>query len=268
MAESEIHKFLHHLDVLKCNHGGVVELPSTVKDRKVYIIEDLRPVCDWDLLNPCYVQKCPSGCKKIVKINKGLARDDVLKLDAIPLLGNLEADTDKGGVVKWDKSLSAQLAYAEGYFTKMYKDTKGIPTVGIGFNLKKDDAKKRIEELGLNYNDVLSGKQELTDAQIQKLFADDQVIAENNVRKQIPGFDSLDETRQRALTDGAFNLGSYTHFPNFVKAVNAGDWETAAKEIGKGPNGKGDSLWVRQVGNRARRIVAQIRGDVVYGAPQ
>lgn len=265
---ADVHKILHHLDIIKCNHGGIVEVYTTVKERLSEIQDDLRILTDQDLLKRCYVQSCPSGCKKIVSITLGLSKDLVLKGDAIPLIGNLEAVTDKAGIVKWDKTLSSQLGEAEGRFKSMYKDSVGVPTIGQGFNLIKDNAKKRIEALGLNYNDVLSGKTPIDDAQIDTLFADDTVIAQNSARKTFPNFDSMSETHQKALTDATFNMGSFAKFPNFVKQMKAGNYNAAAKELSVGADGKSKSKWLTQVGKRAERIIAQIRGDEAYGAPQ
>lgn len=263
-----IHKYLHHYDILKCNHGGIVELITTVKDRGTYIEENLRPVCDQDLLRYAYIQGCGTGCRRITAITAGLAKDTELKGGVIPLLGNLQATTDKGGTVTWDRSLSAQVAAGEGKFYKMYKDSVGVPTIGIGFNLLKDNAASRINALGANYKDVLAGKEALTDAQIETLFQDDMRIAEASAKRSITSWDTLSPDRQKALTDMTFNLGSFTGWPSFVKAANAGDWAKAAKEAGTASDGKSPSKWVTQVGNRAKRIIAQIRGDEVYGAPQ
>lgn len=263
-----VHKVIHYLDVLKCNHGGFVELFNTVKEHNVEIESTLRVVTDQDLLKRASIDGCPSNCKRIIAIPVGLAKDFVIKGGEIPVLGNLQATTDKEGTVTWDSSLIAQLAVGEGRFKSMYVDSVGVPTLGVGFNLIKDGAKKRIEALGLDYAKVKDGTQSLTDEQIDTLFADDRVIAENNVRRDVPGFDSLDSDRQKALTDMAFNLGSLHNFPNFVKAVNAGDWSQAAKEAGSNKAGTGPSKWVQQVGRRAKRIIAQIKGDNAYAVPQ
>ena len=263
-----VQKILHYLDVLKCNHGGFVELFKTVKEHQVEIHPSDRVVTDQDLLKRASIDGCPSNCKKIVSIEVGLAKDFTIDKGEIPVLGNLSATTDKKGTVTWDNSLVSQLAVGEGRFHSMYKDSVGVPTVGVGFNLIKDGAKKRIEALGLDYNKVLSGEQSLTDEQIDTLFADDRVIAENNVKRDVPGFDNLDPTRQKALTDMAFNLGSLHNFPNFVKAVNAGDWSKAAREAGLNKKGNGPSKWVTQVGRRAKRIIAQIKGEEAYAEPQ
>lgn len=265
---ADLYKVLHHLDILKCNHGGVVEVYTTVKERRTEVEDDLRVLTDQDLLHRCYVQSCPTGCHNIVSITVGLARDLVVKDDAIPLLGNLEAVTDKAGIVTWDKSLSSQLAEEEGRYHKMYLDSVKVQTIGQGFNLRKDGAKARIEALGLDYNKVYDGTQSINDAQIDTLFADDTTIAQTSARREFPGFDSMSEARQNALTDGTFNLGSFTNFPKFKANMNAGDYRAAARELAVGKDGKSKSKWLTQVGKRAERIIAQIRGDEVYAAPQ
>jgi GH24 family phage-related lysozyme (muramidase) len=265
---ADLFKVLHHLDILKCNHGAVVEVYTTVLDRRSEIEDDLHILTDQDLLKRCYVQACPSGCRKIVSITLGYSKDLVLKDDAIPLLGNLEAVTDKQGIVKWDNSLSSQLAEEEGRYHKMYLDSVKVQTIGQGFNLKKDGAQRRIEALGLDYQKVFDGTQTIDDSQIDTLFADDTTIAQTSARKEFPGFDSMSEARQNALTDGTFNLGSFTNFPKFKAYMNAGDYKSAARELAVGADGKSKSKWLTQVGKRAERIIAQIRGDEVYAAPR
>ncbi len=264
----ELYKVLHHLDILKCSNGGIVELYSTVLERHDEIEDDLRILTDQDLLHRCYVQGCSLKCRHITSITLGLSRNLVLKADAIPLIGNLEAVTDKGCIVKWDNSLSSQLAEEEGRFKKMYKDSVGVPTIGQGFNLIKDGAKARIQALGLNYNNVVNGTQSIDDSQIDTLFNDDTTIAQNSARNEFPGFDSFSDEQQKALTDGTFNLGSFHNFPSFVKNMNAGNYKAAANDLATGKDGKSKSKWLTQVGKRAERIIAQIRGDNVFAAPQ
>ncbi len=64
--------------------------------------------------------------------------------------------------------LKAQLIKHEGKRSKVYKDSEGVPTIGVGFNLKRSDAKAKIEALGLDYTKVLSGDQELTDPKLTR----------------------------------------------------------------------------------------------------
>ena len=69
--------------------------------------------------------------------------------------------------------LKQQLIKHEGKKHKVYKDTEGIPTIGVGFNLTRSDAKAKITALGHNYDKILAGEASLTDEQIDKLLTDD-----------------------------------------------------------------------------------------------
>jgi len=51
------------------------------------------------------------------------------------------------------------IAEAEGKRTCMHHDSLGIPTIGIGFNLKRSDAPSLINGVGANYNKVLAGSE-------------------------------------------------------------------------------------------------------------
>ncbi|MCC6558862.1 MAG: glycoside hydrolase family protein [Polyangiaceae bacterium] len=265
---ADLHKVLHIYDIVTCSNGGVADLIGGVVERRSEVQEVLRILTDTDLLGPVRIYRCSEGCKRVVTISQGRAKDLELQGGAIPILGNLDAVSDKGCTVKWDSSLAAQLAMAENRKKHVYIDSEGHPTVGIGFNLDKGTAKDQLSKLGLDIEDVKSGKVDLTDEQIDTLFAEDAKTAQDSVKKSIPDFDSLSEARQKALTDMAFNLGSLTGWPKFVEAVNAGDFDAAAKAAGTGKDGTSPSRWVTQVGDRAKRIIAQIKGDEAYAAPQ
>lgn len=55
-------------------------------------------------------------------------------------------------------SIQNMVAQAEGNKPCMYVDTAGHPTIGIGFNLDRGDARSIITSLGLNYDNVRAGK--------------------------------------------------------------------------------------------------------------
>ena len=55
-------------------------------------------------------------------------------------------------------SLVERLKKHEGVKNKVYMDSVGIPTIGVGFNLNREDAPQKIKALGLDYNLVKSGK--------------------------------------------------------------------------------------------------------------
>ena len=143
----------------------------------------------------------------------------------------------------------------EGRYARVYRDPRGIPTIGIGFNLTRGDARARLQALGLDYQKVLDGQQTLTDAQIDSLFADDLDAALNAARdpNRIRVFDSLTDARKFVIVDMIFNLGvgGFDGFVRMKAAVNAEDYGEAARQMQ-------DSDWYRQVGQRARDDVARM----------
>jgi GH24 family phage-related lysozyme (muramidase) len=145
----------------------------------------------------------------------------------------------------------------EGWHAAAYSDSLGIPTVGVGFNLRRGDARAKIGALGLDYEKVLRCEQALSSEQIETLLAQDIRTAASAAAALVPGWPALGSARRRALTDMAFNLGAagLARFSRFLAAVNDGNWEIAEAEITS-------SLYFRQVGSRAQRNAAAIRqGD-------
>lgn len=136
----------------------------------------------------------------------------------------------------------------------VYVDTKGHPTVGIGFNLDRADARARLAAVGANYDDVRAGRVNLTQVQITILF--EQTIAEatTDAYALVPNFDLLSTARQAVLIDMIFNLGrtGVAQFQNMLAALNRGDYETAASEME-------NSAWKQQTGTRATQDVTLMR---------
>jgi lysozyme len=149
--------------------------------------------------------------------------------------------------------LRAQLIKHEGKKAKVYKDTEGNPTVGVGFNLNRAGAKAKIEALGLNFEQVKAGKQELSEKQISKLLEDD-IDAAKDCKAVFPKFADLSDVRQRVLADMMFNVGKgkFEGFKKMIAAVKAGNFATAADEMK-------DSKWYGQVGRRGKTLEAMMR---------
>lgn len=160
-----------------------------------------------------------------------------------------------GGVAN-RADVTSRIEQHEGRRDRAYLDTEGHPTVGVGFNLDRPDARRRIEELGLNYDDVRRGRVRLTNDQINRLRDADVDHAVRDARQLFPSFDRLTPARQRALTDMAFNLGRtrLAQFHRLRDAVANEDWERAAREMR-------NSRWARQVGQRADHDIADMRGQ-------
>ena len=139
----------------------------------------------------------------------------------------------------------------EGVRPHIYKDSLGIPTVGIGFNMMRPDAKLIFKSLGLNYNDILSGSTDLSDQQMRDLFIECLKIAYKDVKQYMPNYDSLPREIKLGLIDMSFNLG-INRLSKFVKTkeyIVKGDYKAAANELK-------NSKWAGQVGNRAKNIIS------------
>ena len=139
----------------------------------------------------------------------------------------------------------------EGYYKCMYKDPVGIPTVGVGFNLKKFGAKSEIDSVGANYDAVLNGSQCLDDSQIERLFNKDMDTAISCVSGWISNWRSIGSTRQSAVADMSFNMGCFTikEFTSMKAAIENEDYSAAVSSMK-------NSAWCRQVGGRCDRDVA------------
>ena len=127
--------------------------------------------------------------------------------------------------------LKAELTTDEGRRNRIYTDTVGKISGGIGRNLT--DKGFRDDEIDLMYrNDVAE--------------------AEAWLDRNLGWWSSLDPVRQRVMLNMAFNMqGKLLGFRKFLAAVQRGDWRVAAAEML-------DSLWARQVGTRARRLASMM----------
>lgn len=128
--------------------------------------------------------------------------------------------------------LRMQIIEHEGLRLTVYTDTEGIPTIGVGRNLR-DKGLSKGEALGLLNNDIADVIKGLTE--------------------EYPWFSGLDAIRQRAMIDMAFNvgLGGLQKSPKMLAAMNLKDYHTASVEMLDGP-------WAEQVGKRALILAGMI----------
>lgn len=126
----------------------------------------------------------------------------------------------------------ARILEDEGRRQFPYIDTVGKITIGVGYNLTDRG---------------------LPDSIIDGFFADDLTNADEVCRKYIACFNRLTDSRKAALVDMAFDLNhKIGQFHQMIGALNAGDYDTAAKEIL-------DSTFARQTGARALRLAEMMR---------
>ncbi|WP_284890576.1 glycoside hydrolase family protein [Burkholderia sp. lyk4-R2A-23] len=128
--------------------------------------------------------------------------------------------------------LKAELTRDEDRRYRIYTDTVGKVSGGIGRNLT--DKGFRDNEIDLMYqNDIAE-----TEAWLDR---------------NLSWWSSLDPVRQRVMMNMAFNMqGKLLGFRKFLAAAQRGDWNVAATEML-------DSLWARQVGDRAKRLASMMR---------
>lgn len=129
--------------------------------------------------------------------------------------------------------LAAQLEIDEDRRTKPYKCTSGKLTIGVGRNL--DD-------------------RGLSDDEIDYILQNDITIVEQELDAQLPWWREMNDVRQNVLANMCFNLGikRLKGFVNTLEMMKNKRYDAAAL-------GMMNSLWARQVGDRAKRLSTMMR---------
>lgn len=139
-----------------------------------------------------------------------------------------------GGVIAADEARAVRLIQRhEGLRLKPYRDTVGKLTIGYGRNL------------------IDRG---ITQAEAECLLRNDLRDVTAGLDRVLPWWRGLDVVRRAVLVDMGFNLGvgGLAKFTNTLAAVQARDWEGAAR-------GMLASKWAKQVGARAVRLAVMMR---------
>ena len=131
-----------------------------------------------------------------------------------------------------------QLVDHEGLELLPYEDSLGIITIGVGRNL---------EERGISEDEAFY------------LLANDIDIIWDELIKQHPIVEDLDDQRQMILLDMAFNMGvpRLGKFKKMWAAIEDGDMIEASKQAL-------DSRWADQVGRRAERLAERLTSGLPH----
>ena len=151
----------------------------------------------------------------------------------------------------------------EGLELNAYKDSHGIWHIGIGHNLEIDQTDEELEVLG-DYDPEDPSDLTLTKAQAYALFNLD---VEDAIEDVYPAFthedlDALTSARRAVILSMVFQMGGagVRKFKNFIAAVKAGDFETAADEMLYANVETGRrSAWYRQTPERCQRAADAMR---------
>ncbi len=143
------------------------------------------------------------------------------------------------------ESVYDQLKIDEGVEYEIYKDHLGYPTFGVGHLVLKTDY-----EYGKEVGTPVSVERvrECFEADLDIAISECDALYEEGVFGNLPG------EVQEILVNMMFNMGR-TRLSKFKKmhaAILEGNWTEAAKE-------GTDSLWYRQVTNRADRLMERLR---------
>ena len=138
-----------------------------------------------------------------------------------------------------NKKTSDYVGHWEGKKDTVYKDSAGLPTIGIGHYLNNSQEDRQLFKAlfgdTVNYDKVLNGQQKLTDDQIEKLFNMDVKIKEKLASKKISNFTSLPIYVKNAVINALYrgDIG-----PKTIGLINSGDWANATKEYLNHKNAK------------------------------
>jgi lysozyme len=151
------------------------------------------------------------------------------------------------------EKLIDQLILHEGLELKVYKDTLGIDTIGVGRNLED----RGITDGELMHMNLLREEIHttgITEEDARFLLGNDIDIVERELLDAHPCMERLDDVRIRVLLDMAFNLGvpRLRKFKNMWAGIQEGDYIRAGDEMM-------DSRWANQVGARAVRLCKMMK---------
>lgn len=160
-----------------------------------------------------------------------------------------------------DFTIEAMLRRDEGYRDKVYWDSEGYPTVGIGHLIimqQTRDMNKINEILSNQVGRKITGNPgSIRQDEAVKLFQDDLKKMQNDIVRNGtvgPVYAKMNTSRKMALENMAFQIGvgGLAKFTNMLSAMFIGDWETAYKEAK-------NSTWFNQTKGRASRVSLIIR---------
>lgn len=141
-------------------------------------------------------------------------------------------------------NLEDQLRRDEGESLKVYRDTKGILTAGVGHNL---EAHKEMLPVGMS----------ITQAESDAWLSEDIETDSSALSYYIPWTDKLDPVRQAVFQNMTFNMGiiKLIGFHHMLGFSQSGNYTLAAKEML-------NSEWATEVKDRAKRLSIQMESGI------
>jgi lysozyme len=134
------------------------------------------------------------------------------------------------------EATKAMVKRHEGVRRKVYLDSRGYPTVGVGHLLNKEEKNK----WPVGYD--------IGEEEVKRLWDRDFEGHAKDANK-FPGFANMTKIRQAALIDLAFNMGSnwFKKFPSLVKESQTNNWQGVSTQLL-------NSAYAKQVKGRSKEI--------------
>lgn len=154
-----------------------------------------------------------------------------------------------------DNELESFISHWEGGArSKAYKDSKGIWTIAIGFNLESPNASSILKQIGADKKSLIAGKTSLSKDQMSKLFKINLKTAINDAKIWIPNLESQPKEIQKICVDMSFNMGGPTlsQFQTTGKYIANKNYAAAASRLER-------TLWFGQVGKRSKNHVSLLK---------
>lgn len=141
------------------------------------------------------------------------------------------------------KRLKNDLELDEGIVYKIYLDHLGYKTFGVGHLVQPTDPEY-----------LLSVGEQVSKERVDECFDKDVNTCIDECKALYDDFDELPTEAQLIIANMMFNLGrtNLSKFKGMKRGVDSRNWALAANEMV-------DSLWYRQVTNRAERLVKRMK---------
>lgn len=170
---------------------------------------------------------------------------------------SLDAPTTNSG--QQVMALSKSIVSEEGVKDSVYVDSTGNKSVGIGFNLDANGARKAWKDAGIteDFNAVASGKQKLSRASAEKLYAVKHDEAHEDAQGMVSNWNNLGEYQKEALTSMVYQMGAagVRKFKTTLARIEKGDFQGAAQSMLA-------SAWAKQTPQRAQRVAEMMASNV------
>lgn len=162
------------------------------------------------------------------------------------------------------------IAFSEGMVLHKYLDVMGIPTFLCGLNLQDSNANELLARVEIDYAKIMAsptchrgaphgpqcGLPDLATAQqarqVLELFVAPVV---QQAAVSITDFEQLTDARKFVVVDLAYNMGDdeWLQFTTARRLIDEADFAAAADDLEH-------TAWYGEVGDRAKRDVAMMRG--------